>query len=136
MHVQIFSTLQLMDMKQWILNARQHAKLTQPQLGELLGLTKGNISAWEKGRHEASLDQLLKIAEVTGYREPLPGVDRAIGTNFTLNEPTRSYGAGKKWPFPKIDEGKMFGARGDDLIRLEAAILIAAAQVGLDIKKT
>ena len=39
------------------------------------------------------------------------------------------------WAFPKIDENKIQELSSKDLITLEAAILIAAAQVGLDIKK-
>src|SRR5690606_22231629 len=46
---------------------------TQEKLGESLGLSKGNISAWENGRHEPSFDQLKRIGELTSFQEPLPG---------------------------------------------------------------
>lgn len=55
-----------MEMKSWIRLARKKAGLTQEQLAEALGLTKGNISAWENGRHEASFAQLTAIAELSG----------------------------------------------------------------------
>ncbi|HEY9279514.1 MAG TPA: hypothetical protein VIP51_05510 [Eoetvoesiella sp.] len=40
----------------------------------------------------------------------------------------------KLWPFTWVDEDKIRGLKRDDLIKLEAAILIAAAQTGLDVK--
>ncbi|WP_454763327.1 helix-turn-helix domain-containing protein [Cupriavidus campinensis] len=55
-----------MEMKSWIRLARKKAGLTQEQLAEKLGLTKGNISAWENGRHEASFAQLAAIAQLSG----------------------------------------------------------------------
>jgi len=55
-----------MEMKSWIRLARKKAGLTQEQLADKLGLTKGNISAWENGRHEASFSQLTAIAELSG----------------------------------------------------------------------
>lgn len=57
-----------MDLAKWVLAARQHKKLTQTQLGELVGVGKQNVSAWENGRHEPSLKQLLKIEKETGFR--------------------------------------------------------------------
>lgn len=57
-----------MDIKQWVKDARSHAKLTQEQLGERLNVTKGNVSGWENGRHRPGYDQLLEIERVTGYR--------------------------------------------------------------------
>ena len=56
-----------MNLNEWVKAARQHAKLTQEQLGEKLSLTKGNISGWENGRHQPSFDQVKRIAELTGY---------------------------------------------------------------------
>jgi transcriptional regulator with XRE-family HTH domain len=127
MKVQIFSTLHIMDMKEWIKAARLHAKLTQEKLGEQMGLTKGNIWAWEKGNHEASLDQLNRIAAITGFDEPLPGT--AAGQPIIKSSRTN-------WPFPKIDESKVYAVKGDDAIALERAFIVAAGNVGLDIKKS
>ncbi|NBW08297.1 MAG: XRE family transcriptional regulator [Caulobacteraceae bacterium] len=66
-----------MNLGQWVLAARRHKGWTQEQLGERLHLTKGNISAWEKGRHEPSYDRLVEIAALTGY--PLLAPDSARG---------------------------------------------------------
>lgn len=57
-----------MELTEWIRAARASKGWTQTQLGEALGVTKGNVSAWEKGRHEASFAQLQKIAAATGYQ--------------------------------------------------------------------
>ncbi len=73
-----------MEIKEWILTARSTAKMTQTQLGEELGVTKGNVSAWENGRHEPSWSQMLKISELTGVALPLPPGMKS---------------AAKSWPF-------------------------------------
>gem|GEM_PF-1929932 len=43
--------------------ARLKAGLTQPQLAELLGVSKGIISRWETGLARTSLDRLTPLAE-------------------------------------------------------------------------
>lgn len=37
------------------------------------------------------------------------------------------------WPFPSIDESKVRSLSHDDRVRLDAALLFAAAQIGLDV---
>jgi len=71
-----------MEMKSWIRLARKKAGLTQEQLADRLGLTKGNISAWENGRHEASFSQLAAIAELSGLPigQDSPETTLAAGT--------------------------------------------------------
>lgn len=123
MRVKNFSTLAGMEMKDWIHAARLHAKLTQQQLGDAMGVTKGNVSSWEKGRHDASHEQLVKIAAITGYKEPLPGMVEPLVTSTPL------------WPFPTIDEAKVRALDDTKRNQLEAAIIISAAQLGLDVKK-
>jgi transcriptional regulator with XRE-family HTH domain len=54
----------------WVFAARTKAGLTQEQIGESLGVTKGNVSGWENGRHEPSIVQLLKIRDLCRF--PLP----------------------------------------------------------------
>lgn len=36
-----------------------------------MNVTKGNVSAWENGRHEPSWSQILKINELSGFPLPL-----------------------------------------------------------------
>lgn len=64
-----------MTLPQWIRAARKFKGWSQEKLGEELGLTKGNVSAWETDRHEPSYGQMKKIAELTGY----PFLDSDIG---------------------------------------------------------
>lgn len=123
MDVQIFSTLKQMEMKDWIRAARLYAKLTQERLAECMGLTKGNISAWENGRHEASHEQLIKLASITGFPEPLPGLDFPLS-----HSPAR-------WPFRVISQEKIESLDKNSLEKLEAIMLLGAAQLGIDIKK-
>ncbi len=40
--------------------------MTQDQLAEALGVTRGNVSGWENSRHEPSLSQIVKIAALCG----------------------------------------------------------------------
>lgn len=116
-----------MKMNQWIRAARTHAQLTQTQLGELLGVSKGNVSAWENGHHEASVDQINKIAEITNYSEGLSPSITGAGR--------QDGGVWVGWPFQEIDQNKIRSLNRDFVISLQAAILIAAGQVGLDVKK-
>lgn len=64
-----------MDLAKWVRDARKHKKLTLEALGERLNLTKGNIYHWEHGHHQPSFQQVVAIAEITGY--PMPQADPA-----------------------------------------------------------
>ncbi|MFA9441138.1 LexA family protein [Uliginosibacterium sp. sgz301328] len=68
--VSIFFTIPAMKMGIWIRKAREAAGLTQTELGDAVGTSKGNVSAWELGRHSASFDRLRAIARATGYALP------------------------------------------------------------------
>lgn len=72
-----------MDLKDWVLGARKLKGWTQSELGDRLSVTKGNVSAWEKGRHEPSYGQLRAIAKMTGAPLPdatlAPDVMEALG---------------------------------------------------------
>jgi len=87
------------ELKVWIREARKHKGWTQEQLGEALGVTKGNVSGWENGRHEPGYSQLAKIAQETGY--PLAHMDadaralvdeEAVALRRGLREPRAAYG--------------------------------------------
>jgi DNA-binding transcriptional regulator YiaG len=62
----------VMGLSEWVLSSREAAGLTQAQLGERVGVGKGNVSAWENSRHEPSYAQLLEIGRQTGWPHPLP----------------------------------------------------------------
>lgn len=106
-------------MKQWIRDARKHAKLSQEKLGDALGMTKSNISHWESGAHEPSFGQLVRIIEVTRYDEPLPGLRAAAKSS--------------SWPFPDISLHKIEALPERERIKLEAALLLSASTLGIDI---
>lgn len=59
-----------MELKEWIKKARASKKLTQQQLGDVMGRTKANIGHWESGKHSPSYEQVLEIARIAGI--PLP----------------------------------------------------------------
>ncbi len=61
-----------MDISQWIKEARAKGRLSQEALAHELGLTKGNVSAWENSRHKPKLEQVMLISQVTGMPPP-PG---------------------------------------------------------------
>lgn len=50
---------------EWVRAARKAAELNQTQLGEILNVTKGNVSGWENDRHKPSFDQMLAISVAT-----------------------------------------------------------------------
>lgn len=54
--------------------ARSSLCVTQDQLAEILGCTKGNVSAWENGRHEPAYQMLLKLSRMSGVALPGAGL--------------------------------------------------------------
>ncbi|RQS22429.1 helix-turn-helix domain-containing protein [Burkholderia sp. Bp8995] len=67
-----------MDIGQWIKASRTAAGMGQEQLGSALGVTRGNVSAWENNRHEPSLGQVMQIRSVTKSAIPLPGLPDGV----------------------------------------------------------
>lgn len=51
-----------------------------------MGVTKGNVSGWENGRHEPGYSQLSKIAQLTGYS--LAHIDETVRTGALVDEET------------------------------------------------
>ena len=45
--------------------ARKIANLTQKGLGEAVGVSESTVINWEKGRTEPTVNQAMKISEVT-----------------------------------------------------------------------
>lgn len=82
-----------MELKDWVRAARTHKGWTQEQLGDVLGVTKGNVSGWENGRHQPGWPQMLKIEEATGYS--IRHLDATLGyrnLNPGVAEPRAAYG--------------------------------------------
>lgn len=77
-----------MNIAQWVKASREVAEMSQDVLAEHLGKTRGNISAWENGRHEPSFAQILEIAKLTGHKIPIPGLEngkRIVPANENTN---------------------------------------------------
>lgn len=102
-----------MDIGEWIRTARKLAGVNQEQLGEALGVTKGNVSAWENNRHEPSYSQMLKIAERAGWKIPLPGAPVATGT---------------AWPFRRITAEQVAALPAEELIRAETMVEVVVRE--------
>jgi len=81
-----------MKLHEWIRAAREYARLTQDQVGERLDRTKAMVSHWETGKNEPPYSTLIKLAEITGYPEPLPGVER--------------FAEQVEWPFREISRAE------------------------------
>lgn len=79
-----------MKISEWIAQARANRGWTQGLLAEALNVTRGNISAWENGRHEPSLSQIKRISELCGIDATVLLTDGDIVTKL----PTRD-----SWPF-------------------------------------
>lgn len=96
----------------------------QSDVASRLGLLPQHISNWK--RRGVPSDRLADISRLfESSIETLLGLDD--------DRPARTH---RPWPFKDVDEAKVRAFTGKpEIIKLEAAILIAAAQVGLDIKK-
>lgn len=68
----------------FVRRARQASGKSQEEFGQLFGRTKGNVSAWETGRHEPAYAVLDKMSAET--RVPLPSSLRAISKGVTATE--------------------------------------------------
>lgn len=66
--------------------ARQKAKLTQVQLGQIVGVGQNTISLWEKQKNEPKLEDFRKIAHATG-EDP---AWLAFGPEY-LSQPVRTF---------------------------------------------
>lgn len=59
-----------MELKDWIRTVRDTLKLSQTRFGEEFSVTKGNVSAWENGRHSPSFEQLARMSQMSGMSLP------------------------------------------------------------------
>jgi DNA-binding XRE family transcriptional regulator len=56
------------DLVDQLIGARQKAKLTQKQLGELVGVSQGVIGRLESAEHSPRLETIVDVARALGYR--------------------------------------------------------------------
>lgn len=74
-----------METAKWVRDARAKWGKSQEQLAVALGLTKGNVSAWENGRHKPRLEQIYAISRVTGHQLPADVADIASAAPTELS---------------------------------------------------
>lgn len=55
----------LIDLGVRIRQAREHAQMTQEELGEAVGVTGQRILLWELGRVKLRADQVARVAQAT-----------------------------------------------------------------------
>lgn len=107
---------------------------TAQQVADVAGVSRSAVAQW--------LGQGSKIIHTIGNMQAAENLERetgfralwiakGVGPKHTADkgEPTVD------WPFPSISESKVRALGPDKVAQLEAALLIAAGQVGLDIKK-
>lgn len=103
---------------------RERLNLTLEQLSEKSGVDVGTISALENRN--------------SGRSKYAPALCKALG--FTVEQLAddsfdwKSVAPTKRWPFPEIDEDKLFNLPEKDVTRIETALMILAANFGIDIK--
>ena len=54
------------SMREKILTLRKNKKLTQEELGSLVGVSKAAVYAWEKGAYQPEGDNLINLAGALG----------------------------------------------------------------------
>lgn len=87
------------DIESWVKAARAKTGMSQEALSVHLGVTKGNISAWENGRHKPKLEQVLVIAQLSGMEPPaeMRGFNVASATVGARRIPLISYVQAGGW---------------------------------------
>lgn len=108
---------------------------TPQQVADVAGVSRSAAAQW--------LGQGSKIIHSIGNMEAAERLERDTGFAalwIAKGVGPKRIGSGPKatvpeWPFPKIDEAKVYAMSGDDAVALERAFIVAASNVGLDIKK-
>jgi transcriptional regulator with XRE-family HTH domain len=116
-----------MEMRNWIRSARKKADLTQEQLGEKLGVTKGNVSAWENGRHEPSYAQIQEISVVT--KCPMPDSQPGISSTSALDSKDVAERVQEMLTETGMDAGAFAGTVAIPLERVESWLKGASISV-------
>lgn len=116
------------------------AARSKAEIARHFGVKPPSIADWEK-KGSVSKD---KLPELWRYFSDVVGPAHwgmresewpAGLTSEAENRGAQVTASAKDWPFPKIDESKVRRLSDEDRASVQTAILIAAAQVGIDIKK-
>lgn len=113
-------TIEAMTIHSRIRDLRIQKELSMEALAERVGVSWQTVQQWERdGGTAPKRTRLQKVAEELGTTPEylMSGADPVVF----------------EWPFKKIRPEKIAALSHDDLVRLEAAIIFAAGQVGVDI---
>lgn len=124
--------------------AAQGEPTTQEQLNDQLGFGQSATSQYLNGRIPLNPDAAARFAALIGcnvsaFSPAIAQAIQAMASSAQSNTPKRLLATTMsdrrkgKWPFARIDHERMVGLGHDDALRLETAILLAAAQLGIDI---
>ncbi|MBV6304904.1 helix-turn-helix domain-containing protein [Candidimonas humi] len=112
---------------------KTRARLNQTDFGDHYGIgTQGMV--WQYLSARRGLNIKAAAAFSRGLGVPIDEFSPTLATQIE-QAAERIETAMNAWPFISIDQSKVRQLDGSRRAQLEAAILIAAAQVGLDIKK-
>lgn len=115
-----------MELKEWVKAARENAKLTIEQLATAMGRSKAAAGFWETGSTRPSYAQVKRISEITNWPMPDTGT---VASTVDIAE-----ARAKRWPYTRIDYGKLVALQGKEARHIENAILAAAGDLDLDIR--
>ncbi len=121
---------------------------SKAEIARHFGIKPPSLYDWEK---KGSVDK-SKLTELWRYFSDVVGPEHwgmtssewpfglsqataDSGKQFEASKPLSPSVSAEPWPFAEIDEKKLRSVRGPDAHKLEGAILLAAAQLGLDVKK-
>jgi len=102
-------------------------------MGDVADVSRSAVAQWR--------GQGSKIIQTIGDIEAAVNLERATGYSALWiargkgQKIVEKIGTPRQWPFPRIDEAKIYAMEGDDAVALERAFMVAAGNVGLDIKK-
>ena len=100
-----------------IAKARASQGLSIANVAETLDVSRGSIGHWETG------ERAIKIQELA-----------ALCRTLKVSADELLFGL-RRWPFEKIDFDSIATLDKDDMNRLEGALILTAAQLGIEIKQ-
>lgn len=110
---------------------------SKAEVARHFGIKPPSLYDWEKkgSVDKAKLPELWRFfSDVVGPEHwGLTAAEWPIGLPASGTEQLEI--PAEHWPYPEIDETKFRAVRGKKAAQLEGAILLAASQLGLDLKK-
>lgn len=116
--------------------ATKHEPWSQEHAADQLGIGQSAMNQYLNGRIPLNLPVAVRFARLlgVGIEEFSPAVARLQESVSKVVEKLSGPGP-QAWPFPEIDPARIAALDPASLLRLEGAILMAASQLQLDIRK-